>query len=555
MRAAPVRRPTLGVGGKELDHENQKALGCQSQRDCDSCDAGSDRAGDRHRGGLRGGRQTRPAPGSKPTKAIGSARAWGPSRAYLSADEMLRVAREAGVDAIHPGYGFLSENPDFAEACAAARLIFIGPSPEVMRSLGNKVSARRLAEQAGVPVMPASGPLPEDPAEIESVAADIGYPLMLKASWGGGGRGMRMIEGPDQLFAQVEAGRREAEAAFGNGEVYLEKLVRRARHVEVQILGDRHGELVHLFERDCSMQRRNQKVVERAPAPYLDAGQREELCTAALRPRPPCRLCQRRDGRVSDGCRQRRLLFHRGQSAYPGRAHGDGRGHRHRPGQSADPDCPGCAHRRPGLFRRSWPERHSLERARSAVPRHQRGSGEQLCAGLWPHHGLSRCDRLRHPARRRHGLFRRRSSPAITIRCWKRSPPGRPSRKRRCAAWTGRCANSAFAGGDQPGVPGEPDQPSQVRRRRLHDALHRRDAGAVRLSEAARPGDPAAAFHCRCHRQRQSGGGRAARRPRAVRGPVLPGGLPDVAPEGSKQLLDRLGPEAFSAGCWSRSGC
>jgi pyruvate carboxylase len=206
-----------------------------------------------------------------------------PIAAYLDIAEMLRVAREAGVDAIHPGYGFLSENPDFATACEEAGIVFIGPSPQVMRTMGNKVAARNLAKASGVPVVPATGALPRDLDAIVSEARAIGFPLMLKASWGGGGRGMRAIESEDDLTSQVEAARREALAAFGNDEIYLERLVRRARHVEVQILGDRHGNLVHLFERDCSVQRRNQKVVERAPAPYLDTASRQALCDAALR--------------------------------------------------------------------------------------------------------------------------------------------------------------------------------------------------------------------------------------------------------------------------------
>jgi pyruvate carboxylase len=195
----------------------------------------------------------------------------------------VRVAIEAGADAVHPGYGFLSENPDFAEACAAAGMIFVGPTPEIMRRLGNKVTARDLAVSAGVPVMPATPPLPNDEQEAARMAESVGYPVMLKASWGGGGRGMRVIEDPAQLAEMVTAARREAKAAFGNDEVYLEKLVRRARHVEVQILGDRHGNLVHLFERDCTVQRRNQKVVERAPAVFLDDAQRAELCELGLR--------------------------------------------------------------------------------------------------------------------------------------------------------------------------------------------------------------------------------------------------------------------------------
>ena len=152
-----------------------------------------------------------------------------------------------------------------------------------MTTLGNKVAARNAAVAAGVPVMPATAPLPRDMKTVKKLAAEVGYPLMLKASWGGGGRGMRVIETEADLDAQLDVARREAGAAFGNDEVYLEKLVRRARHVEVQILGDLHGNLVHLFERDCSVQRRNQKVVERAPAPYLDDARRTELCDAALR--------------------------------------------------------------------------------------------------------------------------------------------------------------------------------------------------------------------------------------------------------------------------------
>ncbi|MEZ5738190.1 MAG: pyruvate carboxylase [Burkholderiaceae bacterium] len=206
-----------------------------------------------------------------------------PLQAYLDIDSVIAIARRAHVDAIHPGYGFLSENPDFARACADAGIAFIGPSPEVMTKLGNKVAARHAATAAGVPVMPATEPLPADIEQCKRMAGEVGYPLMLKASWGGGGRGMRVIENEADLAGQIDAARREAGAAFGNDEVYLEKLVRRARHVEVQVMGDRHGNVVHLFERDCSVQRRNQKVVERAPAPYLTDERRQALCEAALK--------------------------------------------------------------------------------------------------------------------------------------------------------------------------------------------------------------------------------------------------------------------------------
>ena len=206
----------------------------------------------------------------------------GPIEAYLDIEEILRIARETRADALHPGYGFLSENPQLAEGCARAGIRFIGPEPETMRVLGNKVSARDLATRAGVPVMPATAPLPESLEECRRLAGSIGYPLMLKASWGGGGRGMRVVESDEQLDQSLPVARREAKAAFGNDEVYLEKLVRRARHVEVQILGDAHGGLVHLYERDCTVQRRNQKVIERAPAVFLTDAQRAEICQAAL---------------------------------------------------------------------------------------------------------------------------------------------------------------------------------------------------------------------------------------------------------------------------------
>ena len=207
----------------------------------------------------------------------------GPVAAYLSIDEIIRVAKLSGADAIHPGYGLLSENPDFVDACVANGITFIGPKAETMRALGDKASARRVAIEAGVPVIPATEVLGNDMDKIRAQAADVGYPLMLKASWGGGGRGMRPVASEKELAEKVMEGRREAEAAFGNGEGYLEKMILKARHVEVQILGDSHGEIYHLWERDCSVQRRNQKVVERAPAPYLSQAQREELCELGRR--------------------------------------------------------------------------------------------------------------------------------------------------------------------------------------------------------------------------------------------------------------------------------
>jgi pyruvate carboxylase len=201
----------------------------------------------------------------------------GPIESYLAIEEVIRVAKLSGADAIHPGYGLLSESPEFVDACVEAGITFIGPSADTMRRLGNKVAARNLALEVGVPVVPATVPLPDDMDEVRRMAAEVGYPVMLKASWGGGGRGMRAIRDEKDLEREVIEGKREARAAFGKDEVYLEKLIERARHVEVQILGDTHGNVVDLFERDCSIQRRNQKVVERAPAPYLDDAQRAEI--------------------------------------------------------------------------------------------------------------------------------------------------------------------------------------------------------------------------------------------------------------------------------------
>ena len=205
-----------------------------------------------------------------------------PVDAYLDVDDVLRVARRARVDAIHPGYGFLAARPALAAACAEAGLTFVGPREDVLRVLGDKVTARSLARAAGVAVLPATGLLPREVSCAKDLAASIGLPLMIKANRGGGGRGLRAAESAADLPALIESARREARAAFGEDDLYAEKLLRRARHVEVQILGDLSGTLVHLFERDCSVQRRHQKVVEWAPAPCLSPGERARLCDAAL---------------------------------------------------------------------------------------------------------------------------------------------------------------------------------------------------------------------------------------------------------------------------------
>jgi pyruvate carboxylase len=206
-----------------------------------------------------------------------------PLRAYLNIEGIVALARERDVDAVHPGYGFLSENPAFARACCEAGLVFVGPRTEVLEQLGDKLAARKLAQQAGVPVLSGSEHPIRSPAEARALAKKLGYPVIVKASMGGGGRGMRVAPSADQLDEALEQAQREAGTAFGIADVFLEKYISRARHLEVQLLGDRHGNLVHLFERDCSLQRRHQKVVEIAPALNLDAGTRAHLLEAALK--------------------------------------------------------------------------------------------------------------------------------------------------------------------------------------------------------------------------------------------------------------------------------
>jgi pyruvate carboxylase len=204
-----------------------------------------------------------------------------PVRAYLSVSEMLAAARWAGADAIYPGYGFLSENPNLAEACAAAGITFVGPPIEVLHLTGNKSRAIEAARHAGLPVL-SSSEVSSDVDELFGAAEDIGFPVFVKAVAGGGGRGMRRVESPDQLRDAIRAAMREAESAFGDSRMFLEQAVRSPRHIEVQVLADAVGDTVHLFERDCSLQRRHQKVIEIAPAPNLDSELRDQICADAV---------------------------------------------------------------------------------------------------------------------------------------------------------------------------------------------------------------------------------------------------------------------------------
>jgi acetyl/propionyl-CoA carboxylase alpha subunit len=190
---------------------------------------------------------------------------------YLRAEEHVRAARESGADAIHPGYGFLAERPDFAEAVGAAGLVFVGPPPDALRTAGDKLESKRIAREAGVPVVEAGPP------------EQLGFPLLVKAAAGGGGRGLRIVRAPEELTGALEAAQREAEAAFGDGTVFCERYVERPRHVEIQVLADAHGNVASLGERECSIQRRHQKVLEESPSPALDAQLRASLSDAAVR--------------------------------------------------------------------------------------------------------------------------------------------------------------------------------------------------------------------------------------------------------------------------------
>ncbi len=207
----------------------------------------------------------------------------GPVQAYLDIDGILALALEKQVDAVHPGYGFLSENPALARACEESGITFIGPNAGLLELLGDKTAARKLAQKAGVPVVPGTEQAVTDSEEAQRLAREIGFPLIIKAAFGGGGRGMRVVDDPAQFAGKLEEARKEAGAAFGNDAVFLERFVRRARHIEVQILGDQHGNLLHLYERDCSVQRRHQKVVEVAPAVNLPDSIRQGLADAALK--------------------------------------------------------------------------------------------------------------------------------------------------------------------------------------------------------------------------------------------------------------------------------
>ena len=208
----------------------------------------------------------------------------GPARArdsYLSIERLIEAARKTGAEAVHPGYGFLSENAEFAQRCAAAGIVFVGPTAEMMTAMGSKSGSKALMETAGVPLVPGYHGEAQDETTLSKAADGIGFPVLVKASAGGGGRGMRIVRSADELSAAIVSARREARAAFGDDRLLIEKYVNNPRHIEVQIIGDSHGNILSLFERECTLQRRHQKVIEEAPSPTLNAIQRETVCAAA----------------------------------------------------------------------------------------------------------------------------------------------------------------------------------------------------------------------------------------------------------------------------------
>ncbi len=239
------------------------------------------------------------------------------SESYLNVPAIIAATEVTDAVAIHPGYGFLSENADFAERVEQSGFIFIGPRPETIRLMGDKVSAIKAMREAGVPCVPGSdGPLPEDPNECKQIARSVGYPVIIKASAGGGGRGMRVVNTEAHLTNALQLTRQEAKSAFGDDTVYLEKFLENPRHIEIQVLADQHGNAIHLGERDCSSQRRHQKVIEEAPAPGITPEQRNEIgmsCVEACK-----RIGYRGAGTFEFLYDNGQFLFHRNEYPYPG---------------------------------------------------------------------------------------------------------------------------------------------------------------------------------------------------------------------------------------------
>ncbi len=334
----------------------------------------------------------------------------GPAEArlsYLDMDRILRAARDTRATAIHPGYGFLSENATFARACADAGVVFVGPPVVAIERMGSKSEARLLMAAAGVPVLPGYDGEDQTDGVLEAEAARLGFPLLVKPTAGGGGKGMRVVRAAGELAAALAGARREAAKAFGDPRLLLERFVEKGRHVEIQVFADRHGDTVHLFERDCSLQRRHQKVIEEAPAPGLDHATREAMGAGGRRGGACRGLRRRRHGRVP--LRRRQLLLPRDEHPAAGGAPGHRDDHRARPGRMA------AARRR---------RRAAAVVAGAGDAARPRGRGAAVCGGprarLPALHGPDRTTalprRARAPARGRRRAARATRSPSTTTR-------------------------------------------------------------------------------------------------------------------------------------------
>ncbi len=394
-----------------------------------------------------------------------------PIRAYLDIEGIIDVARQHEVDAIHPGYGFLSENPALARACREAGLIFCGPPPTILESLGDKIEARRLAAGAGVPILSGSSEPLTSVAAAQKLAQELGYPVLLKAAKGGGGRGMRVVREAKELGAALEQAQRESQAAFGSSDVFLEKFIERPRHIEVQLLGDQHGNLVHLYERDCSVQRRYQKVVEIAPALNLDPALRGQICESAL---GIGRAVQYENAGTVEflvdadtnkhyfiEVNPRIQVEHTVTEAVTGVdivkcqiLVAEGR-------SLADPEI--------GLASQAGRARLRL---RPAVPRDDRRSGEPLSARLRANRPLPVRRRHGPAARRGHGFFRRDGDAVLRLAAGQGDRLGAALQRR------GPPHGARLAGVSRPwredehSVSDQPRHASEVHRRRLHDSIH-----------------------------------------------------------------------------------
>ena len=470
-----------------------------------------------------------------------------PVAAYLAEDEIVELAKRHEIDAIHPGYGLLSERASFARKCRDAGIVFIGPTPEAIDALGDKVAARKIAEAAGVPVVPGTAEPVRTLEAARAFADKVGYPVMVKAAAGGGGRGMRVVRAAGEMGEALERARSEAKKAFGDDSVFLEKLVVRPKHIEVQVLGDNHGNLVHLFERDCTVQRRYQKVVEYAPAWSLPEALRARLAEDALKVARQANYTNA--GTVEflvgeDGSHYfievnpRIQVEHTVTEVITGRDLVQAQIRIAQGYKLADPEI--------GI-----PNQEAIEHARRRDPgaHHRRGSPERLPARHRQDLGLPPGGRPRHPPRRRLGLRRRARVAVLRLaaRQGDRVGPGVELRAAQGDPLAARVPHPRRQ--DQHPLPRERARAPDVRRGQGAHDVHRRDAGAGAVHAAPRSRDAHPALRGVDGRQRPPHGARQAQAParraeHRAAGPHLPPAIMKAAPPpGTKQILDPRGPE------------